>query len=117
MNPIRTRLKPIPGAKSLPAPGRKLWLRSPNSDNVLTAEDAVIPESTIDSGYLIPENIRPYVSNNPFWDTTRTAQEILELSGINEDNILFGKKGLAIYTLGLSSVIRTKGLKYLGTLT
>ncbi len=114
------------GGRRLPRNGLLLYLARPNSDAYITGEDAGIPESQCDWGYVLPAALFADLGEGLFFTAggmpiVVLASEILAGAGTNAGHVLFksisgdlqtGK--LAIYDPAVDAAILIKAKKVLG---
>ena len=114
------------GGRRLPRNGLLLYLARPNSDAYITGEDAGIPESQYDWGYVLPSALFADLGECLFFTAggdpiVVLASEILADAGTNASHVLFksisgdqqtGK--LAIYVPAVDAAILIKAKKVLG---
>ena len=114
------------GGRRLPRNGLLLSLARPNSDAYITGEDAGMPESQYDWGYVLPAALFADLGEGLFFTAggmpiVVLASEILADAGTNASHVLFksisgalqtGK--LAIYDPAVDAAILIKAKKVLG---
>lgn len=111
------------GGRILPRSGLLFYSKLPNTEEVLWADDLVIgDEYYMFGGWLLTAGSAELFAAAPaFYDGGASAPlplrdtEILDLVGINTDNVLFSlRKGLAVYDPATAETILTKARKFFG---
>ena len=111
------------GGRTLPRTGLLFYSKLPNTEEVLWADDLVIgDEYYMFGGWLLTAGSAGLFAAAPaFYDGAASTPlplrdtEILDLVGINTDNVLFSlRKGLAVYDPATSETILAKARKYFG---